>query len=226
MGDVDKKSSVKTIVLVGTIVVLLITCFAIGYIGYNNTNNLQANYDKLQTNFQTLNATFIQLQSSYDSSQEEVNSQTSTILQFQSQLTSLNQQVQSLNSQLTTSQSTVQSQTSTIASQSSQISNLQSQITGLNTNIASLQAQLSNATALIAQLQGPTGILPTYMDLHYVGPTGSPSYYFLQLSLKNTGTIPITQIFVTLNSVQIQMTFTYLNTTISSVTPLPSYQTY
>ncbi len=102
---------------------------------------------------------------------------------------------------------------------------LQSQIAGLNATIVSLESQLLNATALIAQLQGPTGILPVYMDLGYIGATLYGGAYFLQLSLKNTGSVPITQIFVTLASVQITMSFTYLNTTVSADTPLPSYQT-
>ena len=219
-------------VFVGSVVALLIVCIAVGSIEYYQINNLQnsnsklqADYNELQTDYQNLNATYNQLQLDYDSSQRQMGTQASTIVQLQSQVTSLTQQAESLNQQLTTSQNTVQSQSTTINSQTSQITNLQSQIAGLNSNIASLQLQLSNATTLIAQLQGPTGILPTYMDLHYVGPTGSPSYYFLQLSLKNTGTVPITQIFVTLNSVQIPMTFTYLNSTISVNTPLPSYQT-
>jgi hypothetical protein len=63
------------------------------------------------------------------------------------------------------------------------------------------------------------------MDLGYVGPQYSGGAYFLQLSLKNTGTVPITQIFVTLYSTQIPMAFTYLNTTVSAGAPLPSYQT-
>lgn len=102
----------------------------------------------------------------------------------------------------------------------SNYNSLQSQVASLQSQIESLQSQLMNATALIAQLQGPTGILPTYMDLGYFG-----SAYYVQLSLKNTGTAPITQIFVTLNSAQIGMTFTYLNATVSPETPLPPYQT-
>ena len=82
-----------------------------------------------------------------------------------------------------------------------------------------------SATDLIAQLQGPTGILPTFMDLGWVGQDLNNGNYFLQLSLKNTGTVPITQIYVTINSVQIPMTFTYLNTTVNVASPLPSYQT-
>jgi uncharacterized membrane-anchored protein YhcB (DUF1043 family) len=131
---------------------------------------------------------------------------------LQSQITSL----QSSNSQLQSNYDNLQSQ---FSSQASQTANLQSQI-------ASLQSQLSNATALIAQLQGPTGILPTYMDLGYVGESVySGGAYILQLTLKNTGTVPITQVFVTLNSDQITMTFAYLNTTVNADTPLPPYQT-
>jgi hypothetical protein len=63
------------------------------------------------------------------------------------------------------------------------------------------------------------------MDLGWVGPDLNNGNYFLQLSLKNTGTVPINQIFVTIDSVQIGMTFTYLNNTVSAATPLPSYET-
>jgi cell division protein FtsL len=141
-----------------------------------------------------------------------------TINSLQTEKTSLQSQITSLqsnNSQLQSNYNSLQSQ----------FTSLQSNYNLSQTQIASLQSQLSNATALIAQLQGPTGILPTYMDLGYVGPYPSGGAYFLQLSLKNTGTVPITQIFVTLNSVQITMTFTYLNTTVSAGAPLPSYQT-
>lgn len=215
---VSNSKTISRAVFVSSVVGLLIICAATGSLGYYQINNLQisnnkiqADYDKLQTNYQNLNSTYLHLQSTYADSQRQVENQSNTILGLQSQLNSLNQQVESLNLQLTQSQLTVQTNTATIASQTSQIASLQSQIAVLNSNISSLQSQLSNATALIAQLQGPTGILPTYMDLNYVVPTGSSSYYFLQLSLKNTGTVPITQIFVTLNSVQIPIAFTYLN---------------
>ena len=39
------------------------------------------------------------------------------------------------------------------------------------------------------------------------------------------GTVPITQVYVTLNSIQIAMTFDYLNTTVNADSPLPAYQT-
>ncbi len=149
----------------------------------------------------------------------------------------------SLNSQVTTQEDQMNSKDAQISNLNSQIANLQTQIANLQTQIdtlessgtseyvllqsqiASLQSQLLNATALIAQLQGPTGILPTHMDLGWVGPTLNDGNYFLQLSLKNTGTVPINQIYVTINSVQIAMTFTYLNTTVNAVTPLPPYET-
>lgn len=240
-------------VFVGVIVILILVCASIGFVGYNNTNNLQTENVKIKSELQSLNATYTDLQSNYSllqsnygASQNTVAAQASNISELQSQVGSLSQQISSLNQQLATSQSTIQSQTTTLASQTSQIANLQNQIasiqsqlsnatasstnlqnqiTGLNNVIASLQSQLSNATALIAQLQGPTGILPTFMDLGYVAPTGQPSYYFLQLSLKNTGSVPITQIFVTINSVQLTIPFTYLGTTVSVNAPLPSYQT-
>ncbi len=63
------------------------------------------------------------------------------------------------------------------------------------------------------------------MDLGLVQISGSYGDYFLRLSLKNTGDVPITRLFVTLDSVQINMTFTYLNVTISGDAPLPPYQT-
>ena len=213
------------IVFVGVIVILILVCASTGFVGYNTTNSLQVKNDKIQSDFQSLNTTYTDLQSNYAASLSHVAAQVNNISKLQSQVNSLGQQIQSLSQQLAEARSTVQSQSATLADKTSQIANLWNQITGLNDTVASLQSQLANATGLIAQLQGQTGILPTYMDLHYVGPTGSPSYYFLQLSLKNTGTVPIKQIFVTLNSVQIPMTFTYLNSTISADTPLPSYQT-
>jgi very-short-patch-repair endonuclease len=109
--------------------------------------------------------------------------------------------------------------------QSGNTSSLTSQITDLQNQIESLNSQLLEATDIIAQLRGQTGILPTYMDLGWVGPDLNNGNYFLQLSLKNTGDVPINEIFVTLNSVQIAMTFTYLNTTVNAGTPLPSYET-
>lgn len=141
-----------------------------------------------------------------------------------------------LNSQVNTQQGQLDSKDAQISNLNSQIDNLQSQIDILQSNgssdyrelqsqIASLQSQLLDATALIAQLQGPTGILPTYMDLGWVGQDLNNGDYYLQLSLKNTGTVPITQIYITLNSIQIAMTFTYLNTTVNAASPLPSYQT-
>jgi len=140
------------------------------------------------------------LQTANNSLQSQVNSLQNNLNNLQSQYDQLNNEYQQLLS-------------STPSSQTSQITNLQNQI-------ASLQSQLLNATAIISQLQGQTGILPVYMDLG----TYAGSYY-LQLSLKNTGTSPITEIFVTLNSVQIPMTFTYLNRTVNADTPLPLYQT-
>jgi cell division protein FtsB len=151
-----------------------------------------------------------------------------------------------LNNQVTTQQDQLDSKEIQISSLNSQITNLQNQITDLEDELDTLQSnansddiqiqslqnqltslheQLLNATDLILQLQGPTGILPTYMDLGYIGPDLNSGNYFLQLSLKNTGTVPITQIYVTLNSVEIGMTFTYLNNTVNAASPLPSYET-
>jgi very-short-patch-repair endonuclease len=140
-------------------------------------------------------------------------------------LNSLENQVRSLDNNL----ANLQSQYDQLSSEyqqllSSNASSQTSQITSLQNQIASLQVQLLNATNIIAQLQGQTGILPVYMDLARVGDVYSGSYY-LQLSLQNTGASPITQIFVTLNSVQIPMNFTYLDTTVNADTPLPPYQT-
>ncbi|MGO8805836.1 MAG: hypothetical protein ACLQO7_04430 [Candidatus Bathyarchaeia archaeon] len=164
------------------------------------------------------------MQTSLINSQKQVTDQESNISQLQSQISSLSQQVQSLNQQVSTAQETIQNQNTTINGKSSQITSLQNQIVSLNDNIASLQSQLSNAATLISNLQGPTGILPTYMDLNYVGSMSS-GYYFLQLTLKNTGSVPITGIFVTLYSTQLTMAFTYLGATVSTNTPLPPYQT-
>jgi hypothetical protein len=132
----------------------------------------------------------------------------------------------SLQSQVNSLQTTHNQLQNNYNNPQSQYDQLNSQKANLQSQIGSLQSQLSDATALIAQLQGPTGILPTYMDLGYVGQSlYSGGSYYLQLSLKNTGNVPISQIFVTIDSVQFTMTFTYLNTTISADAPLPSYQT-
>ena len=139
-------------------------------------------------------------------------------------------ELQTTNSQLEDNYETLQTQYNQLNSQYLQLksnptSSTSSEITSLESQITSLQAQLANATVLITQLQGPTGILPTYMNLNYVGPISSGGSYFLQLSLKNTGSVAINQIFVTINSEQISMTFTYLDKTVSGDAPLPAYQT-
>jgi hypothetical protein len=100
-----------------------------------------------------------------------------------------------------------------------------SQITALENQIASLQRQLSNATTLISQLQGPTGILPTYLDLVWEGADTYHGHYFLRMSLKNTGNLAISQVFVNLNSKPVSVNFLYLNVTISAEEPLPAFQT-
>lgn len=140
----------------------------------------------------------------------QINSLQSTNKQLQSEYDALQSQYDQLNTQYQ------QLQSSQSTSQTPQTVSLQNQI-------ASLQAQLSSAKDTIAQLQGQTGILPTYMDLGYSGNNYAGSY-FLQLSLKNTGTVPITQVYVTLNSGLIDMPLTYLNNTVSASSPLPSYQ--
>jgi chaperonin cofactor prefoldin len=223
----------------GVIVVLLVALTALGLVMSNTINSLQTDKTSLQSQFASLQSNNTQLQSNYNSLQSQYNRLQSLFTSLQSNNSQLQNNYNSLQSQY----NSLQSQFASLQSNNSQLQNnynsLQSQFTSLQSNynlsqsqianlqsqIASLQSQLSNATALITQLQGPTGILPTYMDLCYVGPQGSGGAYFLQLSLKNTGTVPITEIFVTLNSVLITMTFTYLNTTISASAPLPSYQT-
>ena len=145
------------------------------------------------------------LQTTNNSLESQLSSLQSNLDDLQSQYDQLNTQYQQLLSE-------------NPSSQSSQIINLQNQI-------ESLQSQLLEATETIVNLQGPTGILPTYMDLGWVGPDLNNGNYFLQLSLKNTGTVPINQIYVTIDSVQLGMTFTYLNNTITAATPLPPYET-
>jgi FtsZ-binding cell division protein ZapB len=147
-----------------------------------------------------------------DSLQSQVSSLQTTNNQLQQNFDNLQSQFNHLNSEYQQLQSTDN------PSQTSQTASLQSQI-------ANLQSQLLNATTLIAQLQGPTGILPTVSDLGWVGPDTYHGAYYLQLSLKNTGNVPITEVYVTLNSVQITMTFSYLDTTVNANAPLPSYQT-
>lgn len=128
--------------------------------------------------------------------------------QLQSQYDALQSQYNQLNTQYK------QLQSSQSPSQTSETANLQS-------TIASLQSQLSDAMDLIAQLRGPSGIMPTYMNITL---NRSNNHFYLHLSLKNTGNVPITQIFVMLNSVKVDVAFTYLNTTVNANTPLPPYE--
>lgn len=153
---------------------------------------------------------------------DRLNSQVNT---QQDQLDSKDAQISNLNSQIDSKDDQITNLNSEIDNLQSQIDSKGAQISNLNSQIGNLQSQLLDATALIAQLQGPTGILPTYMDLDWEGQDLNHGNYYLELSLKNTGSLPITQIYVSLNSVQIAMTFTYLNTTVNVASPLPSYQT-
>lgn len=147
------------------------------------------------------------LQTDNNSLQSQVSSIQTTNDQLQNNYNNLQSQYNQLNATYQQLQATYSS------SQTSQMAALQNQID-------SLQSQLSNATALIVQLQGPTGILPVYSDLGWTG-----FAYYLQLSLKNTGSVPITQIYVTLDSIQITIMFSYLNATVNGNAPLPPYQT-
>jgi hypothetical protein len=178
------------------IVLLIITIIATGFIMSNKIDVQQAEITSLQNQINSLQTAKDQIQTSYNSLQSQYN-----------QLNSQYQQKSSSNS-----------------TQTSELASLQNQIASLQNQVASLQSQLANATALIAQLQGPTGILPVVMDLGLVGPVDGGNF-ILALSLKNTGQLPITQIFVTCASVQFSIPFTYLDNTISANNPLPPYQT-
>ena len=140
-----------------------------------------------------------------DSLENQVKYMDNYLVNLQSQYDQLNSEYQQLLSGDTSSQT--------------------SQITELQNQIESLESQLLDATNIIAQLRGQTGILPTYMDLGWVGPELNNGNYFLRLSVKNTEEVPISQVYATLDSVQIPMIFAYLNTTVSETSPLPSYQT-
>jgi hypothetical protein len=175
-------------------------------------------------------------QPTVDRLNSQIDSQQFQLETKDSQINNLNSQIDNLESQVISQQLQVDSKDAQISNLTSDIENLQSQIEilessgseeiiELQSQITNLQEQLLNATALIAQLRGPTGILPTYMDLGWEGQDLNHGNYFLQLSLKNTETLPITQIYVSLESVQIPMVFTYLNTTVNGDSPLPSYQT-
>jgi hypothetical protein len=150
---------------------------------------------------------------------------TNQVVNQQDQLVSKETQISNLNLQIATLQNQITDLQELIDTLQSDANVDDAQITSLQNQLADLRSQLLDATELILQLQGPTGILPTYMDLGWVGQDLNNGNYFLQLSLKNTGTVPINQIYVTINSVQIPMTFTYIDTTVSEASPLPSYQT-
>ena len=203
---IGNSKGISKVIFAGVVIVLLIALIALGFVMSNTIDSLQTEKTSLQSQITSLQSSNTQLQTNYNNLQSQYNQLNTSDNNLKASFAQLTSEYQQL-------QSTYQS------SQTSQMANLQSQI-------ASLQSQLSNATALIAQLRGPTGILPTYTDLGYVGGYGGyGGAYFLQLSLKSTENVPITQIFVTLNSVQITMTFAYLNTTVSLNSPLPPYQT-
>lgn len=152
--------------------------------------------------------------------------QLSQVNTLQTQLSAL----QASNNQLQTNYANLQAQYNQLNSQYQQLksapntnSTSNSQISELQSQLTNLESQLANATALIDKLQGPTGILPVSMDLGLVGPLDNGNF-ILALSLKNTGTLPITQIFVTCNSQQFTIPFTYLNNSVCLNNPLPPYQ--
>lgn len=160
-----------------------------------------------------------------DSLNSQINTQQIQLDSKDAQISNLNSQIDNLQSQIDSKDAQITNLDSEIDTLELQVDSKDAQISSLNSQIDNLQSQLLDATALINQLHGPTGILPTHMDLGWEGPDVNHGDYFLQLSLKNTETLPITQIYVTLDSVQIPMAFTYLNTTVNVAAPLPSYQT-
>jgi hypothetical protein len=222
---IRNSEAIGKVVLIGVIVVLIVAVIALGGVMSNTINSLQTEKTSLQSQYNNLQSNDSQLQSNYTSLQSQYDSLQSQFASLQANDSLLRNNYTSLQSLFVSLQSNYGQLQSNYDSLQSSYNLSQTQIANLQGQIASLQSQLSNATTLIAELQGPTGILPTYMDLGYIGPQYSGGAYYLQLSLKNTGTIPITQIFVTLYSTQIQMALTYLNTTVSVDAPLPPYQT-
>jgi len=168
-------------------------------------------------------------QPTFDNLNSQIDTQQNQLDFKDSQISNLNSQINNLNSQIDTYNSQAADLNSQIDNLETQITILQStkssEVIQLENQVSNLQSQLLDATNLIADLHGPTGILPTYLDLDYVGTTLDNGNYFLELSVRNTETLPITQIHVTLNSVPIPMSFLYLNTIVNSASPLPSYQT-
>jgi len=216
--------SLAVVLAVLCIVFIVATSGAIEY--YVPLTNSQNNQIKsLQTSLSGNETALASANSQIGTLQSQLNSAIESKDALSNQLSSANSEITSLQGQLSSESSQISSLQSQLSSAEINATSLQNQLNSANSQISSLQAQLSNATALIAQLQGPTGVLPTYMDLSYVGPYPSGGAYYLQLSVKNTGPVPITGIFVTLYSQTITMGFTYLNATVSANLPLPSYQT-
>jgi archaellum component FlaC len=203
----------KKVVILGiAVVALIIASFAIHMLYYAPlVDDLTSMVKTQQDELVSMDAQIANLTSKVDTQLAQLESK-------DAQITSLDSQVASLQSQITDLQSQITNLQSSLSSSNAENSQLQDQI-------ENLQSQILDYAALVAQLQGPTGILPTYMDLGWVGPDLNNGDYFLQLSLKNTGDVPINQIFVTINSVQLSMTFTYLNNTVSPGNPLPPYET-
>lgn len=190
-----------TLTFTAIIICLVLTTVTVGSISFDNVNKASL----LQNQLNSLQSSNNQLQTNYND--------------LQAQYNQLNSRYQGLKTIPTITPSPITTPSPTIIpSNDLQVAQLQSQI-------SNLQTELANATRIIAQLQGPTGILPTYQDLSYVSTNPYSGAYWLQLSLKNTGPISITQIFVSINSVQVDMPFTYLNGTVSANNPLLAYQT-
>jgi hypothetical protein len=93
MGNVSKGScAVSRSVFVGSVVVLLVVCITVGFVGYYRVNALQASNDQLQTNYDNLQSSYSQLQSSSTYNQNLQNQYN----QLQSSYNQLNSQYQQL----------------------------------------------------------------------------------------------------------------------------------
>ena len=91
--------SVSRFLFVGIVVVLLVVCFVIGYVGYSNVTGLQNSYNELQSDYNELSSTYSRLQISSNQVQSDLNSSQSQLSSLQSSCNQLENQYSQLSGQ-------------------------------------------------------------------------------------------------------------------------------
>jgi predicted PurR-regulated permease PerM len=95
----NRGSYVSRLLFVGVVVVLLVACFIIGFIGYSDVTGLQKSYSELQSDYNDLSSTYIRFQISSSEVQSDLNSTQSQLSSLQSSYNQLENQYSQLNGQ-------------------------------------------------------------------------------------------------------------------------------